>query len=204
MKRPHSACLDERQNSNSNPPKKQKSLGFFEEKTAGRERDIKVVEDYIRCFLFEKNDVNRAISALEILKIGNRIEEFLKKTNYSVFTWAMEHESLPLLHYLVKNVRAEYHFLMISHNNYRLIKHFIHDTLKMKHSEYESVSEYKKALIKEVIEMSAELPLVIKLELSFYEAERQESFDQKTLLAFKEDINNLMDSFELAQLPSFA
>jgi hypothetical protein len=71
-----------------------------------------------------KTDLVKA--ALELaFSTPKKVETLLAYTNYQMFWWAIEHQDIELMRYVLDKTTERGKFLIVCHNNYALLKKFV-------------------------------------------------------------------------------
>jgi hypothetical protein len=71
-----------------------------------------------------KTDLVKA--ALELaFSTSKKVETLLAYTNYQIFWWAIEHQDIELMQYVLGKTTERGKFLIVCHNNYELLKKFV-------------------------------------------------------------------------------
>jgi len=114
--------------------------------------DIKKSEDlsvFKRMILsaLDINHVNSITHCIYLVKAKKLIVPYLSETDYFISNWAFKHESMPLLTELFKLPEDRHQFLMLSHNNYFVVKEFIQGSVQLPFEEYQKTADTKHQIL---------------------------------------------------------
>ena len=159
------------------------------------EKQIQKKEHIIRVALrddlaFRKEPaIDRVILVLELAK-NKELGQLMRKMNYFVFDWAIDHENLKLLDALIKTVAAEDHFLMLEHDDYLALRKFVKESITLTPEAYYKVASVKCEILMHLIKIEPHTVMqVVRSELERIK-KSQHPIDPEVVSLFENDLEN--------------
>lgn len=135
----------------------------------------------------EIKDVKDCIDLLKKLKF---LIPYLSQTDYFISTWAFAHESVELLSELFKAPEDRHQFLMLSHDNYHVIKEFMRKATILSFEEFQEQRETKQAILNLILQTKTHIMQPV-IQEAMNAASLNEQLDKKTLSALQTMINEM-------------
>ncbi|MBY0378556.1 MAG: hypothetical protein K2Q33_08345 [Gammaproteobacteria bacterium] len=169
----------------SNPQIEEKNTRFFKKTKSNLAMAADTINTALRTDLATRQQpaVGRVIAVIELLK-GTELLQLLKKMNYSVFDWAVQHNNIALLEALFKNLESYNHFLMLEHDDYKPLRQFIREIISLPFEEYQKRATLNNEVLIQLVKLGVESDL---MDMLIKDTKKQlPSLDDNTLSIFQQ------------------